>query len=95
MGDGKPYRLADDPLHPYVRPDREVQVPKANPSQANGRPRMIMKIIRVCRECPHSSYYSGGWNECGAMDNRRFPDKENGKIIQPWCPLDPAPASIT
>ena len=59
------------------------------------RPRMIMKIIRNCRECPHGSYYSGGAYTCAAADFRHFPDTEAGKKVQPWCPLDPAPPSIT
>ena len=59
------------------------------------RPRVIMKIVRVCADCPHSSYYSGGANECAAMDGRHFPDHEAKKKVQPWCPLDLAPASIT
>ncbi|MCB5411822.1 hypothetical protein [Pseudogemmobacter faecipullorum] len=56
---------------------------------------MVMKIIRNCRECPHGSYYSGGAYECAAMDFKRFPDREAGDTVQPWCPLDLAPASIT
>lgn len=59
------------------------------------RPRMVMKIIRNCRECPHGEYYSGGAYICAAMDHKTFPDHEAGKKVQPWCPLDLAPASIT
>ncbi len=59
------------------------------------RPKVITKLIRTCRECPHGSYYSGGAYECEAANNKRFPDREAGEKVQPWCPLDDAPASLT
>lgn len=57
------------------------------------RPKVITKLIRTCSDCPHSRYNSGGANICHAT-GKSFPDREDRKMIQPWCPLDDAPASL-
>lgn len=58
------------------------------------QPRVIMKVIRTCEECPHGNYNSGGMWFCRAAE-RDFSGNEANKKVQPFCPLDKAPASIT
>lgn len=58
------------------------------------RPKVITKLIRCCNECPHGGYYSGGAWLCAAS-NKHFPGGEARERVQPWCPLDDAPASLT
>ena len=58
------------------------------------RPKVIMKIIRNCHECPHSSYDSGGAAICHST-GRDYLHSDGRDKIQPFCPLDDAPASIS
>jgi hypothetical protein len=58
------------------------------------QPRVIMKVIRTCQECPHGGYMSGGAGYCQAAD-RDYLNSDGRTGVQPWCPLDKAPSSIT
>jgi len=66
-------------------------VPEAG--RVMNRPKVITKLIRTCEDCSHGSYDSGGQWLCIAM-NRSFPGNDAKTQVQPWCPLDDAPASL-
>lgn len=56
--------------------------------------KVITKVIRRCRDCPHDTYNSGGMHVC-LVEDRSYPEQDAHTKIQPWCPLDDAPASLT